>query len=197
MPVPRIGPVRQAEFFRELLGLQAPDADPAATAAVVDEARQQVATAPNDDAQQQVLADLPQAVREVVAPAAVRRQTEPAFAAATEHRLSGFAELLPDNPRAVKRFLNAFALTRSVRTVEGQAIPTACLALWTILQTRWPLLADALTAHPEWVDPGAATPTQVPADVQALLDDPGVQQVLGFADGGPLTPDLVRACRGG
>jgi hypothetical protein len=131
----------------------------------------------------------------------VARQTEPEFAEATEHRLTGFAPLLPDNPRAVKRFLNAFAMTRSVRTVEGQAIPTAALALWTILQTRWPLLADALAEHPEWIVPvsaDAAGPVlPIPAAIQTLLADPGVQTVVTFPDGGPLTPDLVRACSGG
>jgi hypothetical protein len=156
LPVPRIGPVRQAAFFRELLGL---GEDPAASPQLVQEAHQQVAAAANDDAQQQVLAQFPRAVREIVAPAAVARQTEPEFAEATEHRLTGFAPLLPDNPRAVKRFLNAFAMTRSVRTVEGQAIPTAALALWTILQTRWPLLADALAEHPEWIVPVSAAPS--------------------------------------
>jgi hypothetical protein len=133
-----------------------------------------------------------------VAPAAVQRQTERAFSRATEHRLTGFAELLPDNPRAVKRFLNAFALTRTVRTIEGQAIPTPTLALWTILQIRWPRLADALTLHPEWAAPGDDDrDPAIPDNIQELLDDADVQRVLRFADGGPLTPDLVRACRGG
>ena len=199
LPVPRIGPVRQAAYFRELLGLRDPDgADPATSPAEVDAAEARVAAAPDDDAQQRVLADLPAPVREAVAPAAVRRQTEAVFASATEHRLTGFAELLPDNPRAVKRFLNAFALTRTVRTIEGQAIPTGTLALWTILQIRWPQLADALTLHPDWVDADAdADAESIPAQVRDLLADPSVQAVLRFPDGGPLTSALIHACRGG
>lgn len=198
LPVPRIGPVRQAAFFRELLGLPDPEADPATAPEAVRAAEARVATAPDDDAQQGVLAGLPVPVREAVASAAVQRQTERAFTRATEHRLTGFAELLPDNPRAVKRFLNAFALTRTVRTIEGQAIPTPTLALWTILQIRWPRLADALTLHPEWAAPGeGGRDPAVPDNIRELLDDPDVQSVLRFADGGPLTPDLVRACRGG
>lgn len=197
LPVPRIAPVRQAAYFRELLGLdEAPDDpdDPAPSPEAVKAAGERVAKAPHDAAQQEVLAALPLSVREAVAPVAVQRQNEPAFAEATEHRLTGFAELLPDNPRAVKRFLNTFALTRSVRTIEGQAIPTGALALWTILQTRWPRLADALADHPEWVTPGSPG---VPGDVRELLDADDVQAVLAFPDGGPLTPELVRACRGG
>jgi hypothetical protein len=197
LPVPRIAPVRQAAYFRELLGLDEapgdPD-DPAASPEAVQAAGDRVARAPHDAAQQEVLAALPLSVREAVAPVAVQRQNEPAFAEATEHRLTGFAELLPDNPRAVKRFLNTFALTRSVRTIEGQAIPTGSLALWTILQTRWPRLADALADHPEWVTPGSPG---VPDEVRELLDADDVQAVLAFPDGGPLTPELVRACRGG
>lgn len=209
LPVPRVGPTRQEAFFRELLGLEgdgtaataAGTAEAAATDAAVVSAQADVQAAPDDEAQQQVLSRLPQAVREVVAPAAVRRQTEPAFAQATEHRLAGFAGLLPDNPRAVKRFLNAFAMTRTVRTLEGQAIPTPSLALWTILLTRWPQLADALAAHPNWLTPAlpdpSGLPPQIPEPIRNLLDDPDVQAVLAFPDGGPLTPDLVRACRGG
>jgi len=203
LPVPRVGPTRQESFFRELLGLQPGQgtAAAAATAEAVVSAQDDVRAAPDDEAQQQVLARLPQAVREVVAPTAVRRQTEAAFTQATEHRLAGFAGLLPDNPRAVKRFLNAFAMTRTVRTLEGQAIPTPSLALWTILLTRWPQLADALADHPNWLTPAVPDPSglppQIPEAIQALLDDPDVQALLTFPDGGPLTPDLVRACRGG
>jgi hypothetical protein len=193
VPVPRIGPVRQSQYFRELLGLH-DDGTPKDD--TVAKARRQVEAAPNDDAQQQVLARLPQGVREVVAPVAVRRQTERSFAEATEHRLAGFAPLLPDNPRAVKRFLNAFALTRSVRTVEGQAIPTGTLALWTILETRWPLLADYLAAHPKCVTAAADDP-RLPETIRLLMEDDEVKVVLGFPDGGPLTPHLVIACRGG
>jgi hypothetical protein len=205
LPVPRVGPARQEVFFRELLGLG--PAGETAAPEVVTAAQQAVEAAPNDDAQQQVLVNLPQAVREQVAPTAVRRQTESSFARATEHRLAGFSALLPDNPRAVKRFLNAFAMTRSVRTLEGQPIPTASLALWTILQTRWPRLADELVAHPDWLPDldGANEMTQsvpwtepdIPDEVRTLLADPAVQQVLTFDDGGPLTPDLVIACSGG
>ncbi|HEY8544802.1 MAG TPA: P-loop NTPase fold protein, partial [Acidimicrobiales bacterium] len=208
VPVPRIGPVRQAAYFRELLGLVDPDGVDPATADpdTVKEAEQRVRAAKDDDAQQRVLLDLPAPVREAVAPVAVERQTEQAFADATEHRLTGFAELLPDNPRAVKRFLNAFALNRTVRTLEGQAVPTPTLALWTILEIRWPQLADALTAHPGWVEAAGANggkgadggpDDDVPAEIRELLADPDVQAVLHFGDGGPLTSSLVQACRGG
>ena len=193
LPVPRVGPTRQEAYFRELLRI-GPHQDEAATPDKVQAAEARIRSAPDDDAQQKVLAQLDPAVREQVAPTAVRRQNESAFARATEHRLMRYAPLLPDNPRAVKRFLNAFAMIRSVRTLEGQVIPSDSLALWTILQTRWPLLADTLAAHPKWLDGKAP---KIPDPVRELLEDPDVQAVLTCTDGGPLTEELITACRGG
>jgi hypothetical protein len=42
-----------------------------------------------------------------------------------------------------------------------------------------------------------ALPPQVPDTIRQLLADPDVQTVLNYADGGPLTPELIVACRGG
>lgn len=200
LQVPKVSSVRQDRYLRHLLRLRDPAAPMAGKDAVA-QARQQLVAASDDAAQQTVLTSLEPGVRDVLAEEAVRRQTEQTFIAATEHRLASFTGLLPDSPRAVKRFLNDFAMTRSVRTLEGETIPTATLALWTILQIRWPLLADSLARHPSWVEealkPNFTKPNDMADDVYTLLQDEQVRATLIHEDGGPLTADDVRACRGG
>jgi hypothetical protein len=67
-----------------------------------------------------------------------------------EHLLAQFTDVVPDNPRVMKRMINAFAMRQTIGILEGNAVPTEVLARWTILEQRYPALADMLIAHPEW-----------------------------------------------
>ena len=51
----------------------------------------------------------------------------------------------------MKRFINDYSILRAVRTLEGIAVGMAALALWAIMETRWPALADYLSDHPEQI----------------------------------------------
>jgi hypothetical protein len=62
----------------------------------------------------------------------------------TEHRLQRFADLLEPNPRAMKRLVNAYGLHQATHFLEGRRVSPDALARWTILELRWPLLADML-----------------------------------------------------
>ena len=61
---------------------------------------------------------------------------------ASEHQLLKYATLLQPNPRAMKRFILTYGVLRAIRTVEGISIESDLLALWTVLQIRWPVLAE-------------------------------------------------------
>jgi hypothetical protein len=69
-----------------------------------------------------------------------------------EHLLVRFTGLLPDNPRVMKRMVNAFAMRQAIGLLERNPAPAAILARWTILEQRFPALADLLIEHPEWTD---------------------------------------------
>jgi hypothetical protein len=69
-----------------------------------------------------------------------------------EHLLSRFADLLPDNPRVMKRMVNAFAMRQAIGILERNVASGEVLARWTILEQRFPALADLLIERPELTD---------------------------------------------
>ncbi len=109
---------------------------------------------------------------------------------ASGHIIFGFRDLLPDNPRTVRRIVVAFEGLRELKTAENIAVPQATLMLWAIIRTRWPDAAIALAADPTALnDPSAAS-----ARLRDWLALPEVKRVLGWPVGGPLRPDDIRRC---
>jgi KAP family P-loop domain len=121
--------------------------------------------------------------------AAVRRLGAPELIRHTEHTLSRFAGLLEPNPRAMKRLVNAYGVERAVQILEGHSSelshPREKLALWAIVKSRWPLLAEYLSEHVELIEPlrAATVPPEVERETQRpylarLFQDPEVQRVV-------------------
>jgi hypothetical protein len=135
-----------------------------------------------------------------VAPAVVAQLAQPRQQRETEHALRKFAPLLDPNPRAMKRFVNAYGIARVVLTLESTLVSSDTLALWTILRSRWPMLAERLAKEPDLIASIVShtpPPADLPLDLRRLHDAGEVQRVVTFARGGPLTPDLIRAAAGG
>jgi hypothetical protein len=80
------------------------------------------------------------AARQIVTPDAQRR---------TAHRLQRFAGLLEPNPRAMKRLLNAYGIHQATSYLVDRKVSQEILARWTIIELRWPLLAELLEVHPQ------------------------------------------------
>ncbi|MBL6432279.1 MAG: hypothetical protein HPM95_19085 [Alphaproteobacteria bacterium] len=80
----------------------------------------------------------------------------------TEHLLRRFAHLLPDNPRVMKRMINAFGMRRMILTLEGSNVPREVLARWTVLEQRFPALADLAGRIPDAAGPLAASVRRAP-----------------------------------
>ncbi len=84
--------------------------------------------------------------------AAVRRLNAPALHEQLETLLSEFIPMLENNPRSMKRLMNAYGLERDRLLREGYLLTKEQrqqLALLTILRMRWPDLADHLRRAPE------------------------------------------------
>jgi hypothetical protein len=135
----------------------------------------------------------PVARMEVLGDAAVRF-SERGIEEVAQHALARYSAFLEPNPRSMKLFVNTYGVLRSLRTLEEVFVPTGPLALWTVLEIRWPFLADYLRAHPEAVD--ASNGDGVPEEIKVLLQDPTGSLVLKDAHSGPLTIDLIRVCAG-
>jgi hypothetical protein len=120
--------------------------------------------------------------------------SEPAITNATEHALSRFGEFLEPNPRSMKTFVNTYGVLRSLRTLEEVFVASGPLARWTVIEIRWPYLADYLRTHPDAVelDPNDT----LPEEVRLLLCSDPVKQLFNDDRSGPMTADLIRQCAG-
>ncbi|SER42158.1 P-loop NTPase fold protein [Actinokineospora terrae] len=131
-------------------------------------------------------------VRGRVAGEALRRMSTPAAVVATEHSLQRYGGMLPPNPRAMKRFINTYSTSRAVRTLEGNVVPVQTLALWTVVEIRWPSLADYLRATPEAILLADTKADQAPEALRPVFAD---EALVALAK--QLTPDLIREACGG
>ena len=99
-----------------------------------------------------------------------------------EHLLLKFSEFLPDNPRVMKRMVNSYKFRRVIGYLESNSVGHEVLARWTILEQRFPALADLLIEHPEWADmlaEGMEEGTDMPQALQPFAGDKDVIKVLG------------------
>ncbi|MGY4644856.1 P-loop NTPase fold protein [Cellulomonas sp. URHB0016] len=188
-----------ADFLAEVLGRAPADADVEQTARPAGPELRARAENPatvddlGDVAQH--LDRLPSADARLVEEQVRSTFNDPEFQQRVAHALEPFAELLDSNPRSIKLFVNHFGILHFLRLNDRVPIRLEPLALWTIVEVRWPLLAEHLRAHPEAVDdPQAAY--QLPADVRRLLTRADVRAVVASDRWGPLTADLVRQAAG-
>lgn len=125
----------------------------------------------------------------------VTRFSEESIEEATTSDLSPFAELLDPNPRSMKLFVNTYGVLQSVRALEEVFPDTSQLALWTVVEVRWPELADFLRSHPTTIDDLIAG-RALSAEAIALLGQEGVLRVFEDPGWGHLDADVIRACAG-
>lgn len=89
--------------------------------------------------------------RDEVLRAAVRRLNAPDMQEQLERLLNEFTPLLENNPRSMKRLINAYGVERDRLLRAGHVMSRTerrQLAMLTILRLRWPLLADHLRCTP-------------------------------------------------
>jgi tetratricopeptide (TPR) repeat protein len=196
VPVPTISANAQHAYLQALLHTKSASAGPAAHVEAV-AVRRSVEAATSEAEVVEALQQASPSARRLAAEDAVSRLSDPEVETATEHALQRFAPLIDPNPRSMKRFLNSYSMLRAVRTLEGNTVASEPLALWTILQTRWPSLADYLRRHPEAIEHAGDSQraNTVPEHLQPLLDLPEFQRLLTFGSV-KLTAELVRACCG-
>jgi hypothetical protein len=115
---------------------------------------------------------------------AAMRITSAEASAESEHRLKGYATLLEANPRSMKRLVNAYGMHQATLFLAGRSAAPDALARWTILELRWPLLADYLAGRPAHIDrvrkPLAEGELKsVPPALRELFGDELVVEVIG------------------
>jgi hypothetical protein len=98
-----------------------------------------------------------------------QRMQSPALLREREHFLSGYAHLVESNPRAMKRLLNAYGFRRGFEIQALRRSDPDALVRWTILENRWPILADYLEGRS-----GAHVEAEI---INALMKSPDVAEV--------------------
>jgi hypothetical protein len=108
---------------------------------------------------------------------------------ATVHFLSNFAHLMEPNPRAMKRLVTFYGVLRAMAILRDESIVSDLnkrnqLTLWTIVQMRWPLLAEYLEEYPHFLMnfKSGTTNKAIHPDVRNLLKDQSVMDVLRGKD---------------
>lgn len=181
--LPRVPGAARDRFLRQLLdSSERPDErTPLNTQTARSEVLEEIAKLPSNEELRELgkRTDDP-AKRQVIAEKIVERSTESDQAKALEHRLMRFADLLEHNPRAMKRLVNAFAMNLAVRDLQQNFSDLDDLARWTILELRWPTLAEHITKEPEATNLlHGATGIKLPERMAPLLEDDEVKRVAG------------------
>jgi hypothetical protein len=186
--LPRLAPAVQARYWHYLLHLQGSDRR-VELKQELDRAREEVSQLKDE---RDILAELGRRSGDVgygqaFRQAAVVRLADPDVEARTEHYLMDFGSFLEPNPRAMKRFVNAYSAQRALDILRGGAsIDPGVLALWTIVVLRWPLLAAYLEGNPGIVSSIGHKPPvseEVPEHLVSLFSDNDVEAVFAGKKG--------------
>lgn len=127
---------------------------------------------------------------------AVIRLASPDIMERLEHSLLPYCELLEPNPRSMKRLVNTYSANRALAILSDVQIELHQLALWTIIQSRWPLLADYLEKNPESLEKlGQKDNLEIPEEMRVLFAD---KEVVNVINGGsfhiPLNCETIKKC---
>jgi hypothetical protein len=125
--------------------------------------------------------------------AAAKQITSTQATEKAEHRLRAFGHLLEANPRAMKRLVNAYGLHQATHFLEGRDVSPDALAIWTIIELRWPLMSDLLAARPALIttiqdDDNSLSRANVPDDLKPLFADDELKRVVRFQHSSPDLP---------
>jgi Cdc6-like AAA superfamily ATPase len=204
-PVPVMSPEIKAKYWRYLIGARQSEDQHTLEErlkAARHEARQMLRSRNTQEEIQEVLsqsdADDPvtqQAYREE---AAIRFGTAE-VEANTEHVLQDFAGLLESNPRAMKRLVNAYGVNRTIDWLVRSNTDWKQLILYTILELRWPLLAEYLVENPEMVKHMGTDSSHdaAPENLRELFQNQDVLDVIEGKDvGASLDENAIRALAG-
>jgi hypothetical protein len=129
---------------------------------------------------------------------AVVRLASPEVLERLEHTLKPYVALLEPNPRAMKLLVNAYSANRALAILSEVNVELPQLALWTILSSRWPQLADHLVEHLEMLEKQAGDCTaDLSESLKALWGEQNVAQVIKGDSARPaLTAETLKQCAG-
>lgn len=135
------------------------------------------------EALQAVIDEAPKEHQPALRAAAAVEITRADSAQAVEHRLQHLSALLEPNPRAMKRLVNAVGMAQARCFLEARTVSLDSLARWTLIELRWPLLADYLSDNVDAIELVRATDEArkaaiLPALAAGLVADRQVRAIV-------------------
>lgn len=143
--VPRLNEVERNRFWEELIKSNLPLA-PKVEQELVEEATREIENARTESQIIEVVDRYRNdpGVAPIVAAKAFRQMQAAPVEKERQHFLNKYAGLIEPNPRAMKRLLNAYGFRRGFDIQSRHRSDPDALVRWTILENRWPILADYL-----------------------------------------------------
>lgn len=89
--------------------------------------------------------------------AAVNRISSDDTQTEIEHELEAYFEILPTNPRSIKRFINDYSLMRQSLILKGvgyEDVDKDALVRWLVLKSKYPMLVDQLVTNSQLLNKG-------------------------------------------
>lgn len=99
----------------------------------------------------------------------------------TEHMLEKYSDLVEPNPRSMKRLVNAFGIQQAVNFLVARDVENDPLVRWTIIELRWPLLADLLSQNPQLLSQignDQSDNKEIPEELKRLFINTDVNKVV-------------------
>lgn len=200
--VPSLSETRQQQFLAAVLKARDPtqtaaEGDEVAALVPDEELARDLDQAKSEDGIVEAMARANHDQRMRMAPKALERLASRTVRKnAARHVLQEYAELLPPNPRSMKRFVMNYGVLRASRTAEGGAVSIDHLARWAVVRSRWPALAEHLRTRPNDVKlfgKDGHDLAGVPKDLAPLFTDPEGRVAAVIGD---FKAADVRACTG-
>jgi hypothetical protein len=143
--VPRLSEQERNRYWEELIKSNLP-LEPKVQRELVDEATRAIENAKTESRIIEIIDQYRKdpGVAQIVAAKAFRQMQAAPVEKERQHFLTKYAPLIEPNPRAMKRLLNAYGFRRGFDIQSRHRSEPDALVRWTILENRWPILADYL-----------------------------------------------------
>ncbi len=178
-PLPSLSPGSRDSFWSELLNGDLPPetADAVKTAAVKIEGKDSV------EALRDAIAKAPEQEKAAFRAAAALKITSAQSTKAIEHSLQSIRGLIEPNPRAMKRLVNAVGMAQARIFLEARDVPLDIVARWTLIELRWPLLADHLREEPSTIDRvgekrDALATAELPPPIASMMNARALKEIV-------------------
>jgi len=154
--LPPISPDLKLNFLDEITASQAESkAEDSASEAAFQKLAQQIEQASSETELNELLGRHPDNLtrkKDIIAAAVIKAAKTESFTRANRHRLSRFIDLMEPNPRSMKLIVNAFGVYVNLIRTSGMVVMDELflnqVALWTVLEVRFPRVAEYLSTKP-------------------------------------------------